>query len=97
MPSGLRGYSCAYPAVASRHGAKATLHIIKVMGGDTEVSQERIHLPQLFIVVHEALEMAEVRGDEREASVSSARAAACGILVEGVEMPAVGEAVEYST
>ena len=39
--------------------AKATLHIIEVMGGDTEVSQERIHLPQLLIVVHEALEMAE--------------------------------------
>ena len=67
------------------------------MGGDTEVSQERIHLPQLFIVVHEALEMAEVRGDKREVLRLLSSCRSIGILVEGVEMPAVGEAVEYST
>ena len=67
------------------------------MGGDTEVSQERIHLPQLLIVVHEALEMTEVRGDEREALRLLGSCRSIGILVEGVEMPAVGEAVEYST
>ena len=67
------------------------------MGRDTEISQERIHLPQLFIVVHEALEMAEVRGDEREALGLLGSCRSIGILVEGVEMPAIGETVEYST
>ena len=77
--------------------AKATLHIIEVMGGDTEVSQERIHLPQLLIVVHEALKMAEVRGDEREALCLLSSCRSIRILVEGVEMPAVREAIEYGT
>ena len=67
------------------------------MGGDTEVSQERIHLSQLFIVVHEALEMAEVRGDEREALGLLGSCRSIGILVEGIEMPAVRETIEYST
>ena len=77
--------------------AKATLHIIEVMGGDTEVSQECIHLPQLLVVIHEALEMAEVRGDEREALSLLGSCRSIRILVEGVEMPAVRETIEYST